>query len=133
MKDSGMSDTEFVPTPAMLRYARVCAAHDVQPDEESRCRAAGISPRSPARWRSDPRFSDWLRAEIRRHLSGDVWEVWAVVNRLAREGNLQAAKLMLDRFGPAGPPDDASGPETFRALAELAREPPADNPEGNEH
>ena len=43
-----------------------------------------------------------------------------MVNRLAREGNLQAAKLMLDRFSPQAAVPDGLAPDTFRALAQLA-------------
>ena len=108
----------------MLLYAKACLSQQVAPDDETRCRAAGISARALARWRADPRFREWLRAEIERCLSDRVWEIWAVVHKLAREGNLQAAKLHLARFDAGADASRMNGiaPDTFRALAEMAAE-----------
>ena len=121
-----MNDTadnnHFTPTASMRKYARACTGTKVSPDDESRCHAAGVTLRALARWRSDPCFCDWLRDEVRRRLSEDIWEVWAVVNRLARNGNLPAAKLFLDQFAEPGFDHAAVGPDTFQALADLARE-----------
>jgi len=114
------TETRFAPTAAMRKYARACAAADVAPDAGSRCKAAGVSPRALARWRADPHFERWLRARVYELLAERAWEVWAVVHRLAREGNLTAAKLMLDRFAPGPVAPDAEQPDTFRELAELA-------------
>ena len=111
----------FAPKAAMFRYARACAAHDVPAEDEARCRVAGVSPRTLTRWRATPGFSEWIRGEIRRLLSERVWEIWAVLNRLARSGNIQAAKLLLDHFAPESDGLSSVGPDTFRALAELAR------------
>ena len=111
----------FAPKASMLKYAAACAAHDVAPDDAARCRAAGVSARTLARWRGTLEFPEWLRGEIRRLLSERVWEIWAVLNRLAREGHIQAAKLLLDHFAPAGSELPSAEPATFRALAELAK------------
>ena len=63
-----------------------------------------------------------------------MWEVWAVVFRAARGGNLTAAKLLTDRLAPVES-DDEQAPTTFHELALLAQEyesqldePPEDAP-----
>ena len=119
MTDRPQAETDFAPSAAMLRFARACAAAAVEPQDDARCAAAEVSVRALERWRSDPRFFDWLRQEIQRQLSGEIWEIWSVVNRLARQGNLQAAKLFLERFDPSAVVAP-SAPDTFRALADLA-------------
>jgi len=112
---------EFAPTASMRKYVQACLALDVPADRESRCHAAGVSPRALARWHSDPRFAGWLREEVHRRLSENIWEVWAVLNRLARSGNIQAARLFLAQFAPADSDRTSIGPDTFSSLADLAR------------
>ena len=104
----------------MLKYARACVAPDVPPDDSARCDAAGVSLVGLKRWRSDPRFAEWLLAETRRLFAENVWEIWTVLGRLAREGNVQAARLFLDQFAPEDGADASAAPDTFRALAALA-------------
>ena len=124
------SPSGFVPTAAMRKYAAACLAPDVPCDEAARCSAAGVSPRAAARWRAAPGFGEWLQAEVMRRLSEDAWEVWAIVGRLAREGNLQAAKLFVDRFAAGTRETGACEPDTFRRLADLAAMiPPASGAE----
>jgi hypothetical protein len=119
MTERPEAETDFVPTAAMLRFARACVTAAVEPQDVARCAAAEISVRALERWRTDPRFCDWLRLEIQRQLSAEIWEIWSVVNRLARQGNLQAAKVFLERFDPSAVVAP-SAPDTFRALADLA-------------
>ena len=110
----------FSPTPAMRRYAHACVAPEVRPDRPSRCEAAGISYRTLNRWEADPGFLAWLPEQITRLLKQQAWQVWAVVNTLARNGNLTAAKLLLDRFSPDLAASDDDRPQTFLEIAELA-------------
>ena len=113
-------EEQFVPSASMLKYARACVAPDVPPDDSARCDAAGVSLVGLKRWRSDPRFAEWLLAETRRLFAENVWEIWTVLGRLAREGNVQAARLFLDQFAPEDGADASAAPDTFRALAALA-------------
>ena len=50
-----------------------------------------------------------------------MWEVWAVVFRAARDGNLTAAKLLTDRLAPEARDDEEEAPVNFEQLARLAR------------
>ncbi len=112
----------FHPTSAMRRFAEACITSESSADDESRCRAAGIALKTLGDWRRRPGFADWLRREIERRLAESAWEGWLAVRRLALAGSLQAAKLFLERFDPAPTRRHDEGmPETFRALAELAR------------
>ena len=120
MGDTSGGEGAFVPSANMLKYARACVAPDVPPEDSARCEAAGVSLRGLKRWRSDPRFAEWLLAETRRLFAENVWEIWTVLGRLAREGNVQAARLFLDRFASDDGADASAAPETFRALAALA-------------
>jgi len=114
------SQGKFAPSASMLRYARACVAPDVPPDDSARCDATGVSLVGLKRWRSDPRFAEWLLAETRRLFAENVWEIWTVLGRLAREGNVQAARLFLDQFAPEDGADASAAPDTFRALTALA-------------
>ena len=118
--------TTFSPTPAMRRYARACVSPEVRPDSASRCESAGVNGHTVARWEASAAFHDWLEAEIHRLLKQQAWEVWAVVNALARHGNLTAAKLLLDRFSPALNASEDEGAESFLQLAHLAETLPED-------
>lgn len=111
--------TAFRPTAAMRRYAEACASGEA--DEAARCRAAGIQETLLRRWRRDARFVEWLRDEVHRRIAGEVWEIWIALHRLARSGNVQAAKMVLERFDPeAARPADT--PAAFWELARLAQE-----------
>ena len=113
----------FAPTAGMCRYARACCDPKLPPKDEDCCRAAHVSPLLLARWRRDRRFESWLNAEIRRLMSLHTHEIWAIVIRRARKGNLQAAKMYLERFDR--PIRTASlAPQTFKDLAELALQTP---------
>ena len=115
-QDIGLS---FTPTPHMRRFARTCADPDPDADTASRCGAAGVSQATLARWQALEGFTPWLQEEVRRLLGGALWEVWLVVYRMAKAGNLNAAKLLLDRLDPGGAPDDIA-PRTFQELAAFA-------------
>ena len=116
-----MSEESFRAGPAMRRYAAACADPDIEALPEARLAAARVTPAQVARWRKRPGFAGWLGAEVRRLLCVRMWEVWAVVFRIARDGNLTAAKLLTDRLAP-DEPDDERAPTTFRELALLAEE-----------
>jgi len=117
------SPEAFRPTAAMRRYADACAAEGAA-DDAARCRRARITTALLARWRRDPRFVEWLREELHRRIAGEVWEIWAALHRLARGGNVQAAKMVLERFDPEAT-RPAATPEAFWELARLAQEAPA--------
>ena len=104
----------------MIKYARACTATEGTVNDEARCRTAGVSIHTLARWQRKPGFSRWLHSQVQRHLEETVWEVWVGVLRLARQGNLQAAKLILERFDPQAGRLSSSAPGDFQALAELA-------------
>jgi hypothetical protein len=112
---------EFQPTLKMRLLAESYCAPGVKPDDESRAATAGVKPHTLQSWRRLPGFEDWLRDEVERELSASALNVWVAVRRVALEGNFQAAKLFLERFGgvPAKRGNEAM-PETFHALAELA-------------
>ena len=129
-----MSEEPFNTGPAMRRYASACADPDIETSPEARVAAARVTSAQVARWRKRPGFAEWLGAEVRRLLRGRMWEVWAVVFRAARGGNLTAAKLLTDRLAPVES-DDEQAPTTFHELALLAQEyesqldePPEDAP-----
>ena len=109
----------FQPNAAMRRYASACESEKLDGDE-ARCQAAGVKPALLARWRTDARFNAWLNADLDGRMRDSVWAVWVVVCREAREGNLQAAKIFLERFDGGSEKRDSAGPETFRELAEMA-------------
>jgi len=116
-----MSEEPFQPRPAMRRYAAACADPDIETSPEARLAAARVTAAQAARWRKRPGFAEWLGGEVRRLLRVRMWEVWAVVFRAARGGNLTAAKLLTDRLAQ-DESDDEAAPRTFRELALLAQE-----------
>ncbi len=110
----------FKPSAAMRRYAAACVDPATCHDEQARCVSAGTTVAIVQRWRGRPGFGAWLNAEVRRLLAERLWEVWATVNRLACEGNLTAARILIEYFHPDGPvPHDPS--LTFQQVAELAQ------------
>ena len=121
-----MAEKPFPASRAMRRYAAACADPDVEASPKTRCAAAGVTAEQAARWRKRPGFAEWLGGEIRRLLAARMWEVWAVVFRAARDGNLTAAKLLTDRLAPDAPDGDDT-PLTFEQLARLARQPESDD------
>ena len=110
----------------MRRYAVACADPDVDAPPEERCAAAGVTAEQVARWRKRQGFAEWLDGEIRRLLAARMWEVWAVVFRSARDGNLTAAKLLTERLAPEAR-DEEETPMTFEHLARLARAAESDD------
>jgi hypothetical protein len=105
----------------MRRFAEACCSIKVERDDALRAKAAGVKAETAREWRREAGFEEWLRGEVERRLSAEAWEVWLAVRKQALEGNLQAAKLFLERFdsAPAKRGDDVM-PATFHALAELA-------------
>lgn len=113
-------DRPFEPTRGMLRYLDAVMSKDVAAEEAARAEAAGVSVRSPQRWRADPQFAQWFSDEMRRRLTANVWEMWVGVGKQALAGNLTAAKLYLARFDPEAGKLATAEPETFYMLAQAA-------------
>ncbi len=116
MERRGEHETSFTPTPTMRRFARACVAAGVRATIAARCKRAHITHRTFTRWRRDPAFEPWLQEEIHRLLTARTWEVWRMVHRAARQGNLSAAKMFVERFDNAPEPESPSAPG-FTALA----------------
>ena len=125
-----MAKKPFHAGPVIRRYAAACADPDVDASPEARRAAAGVSSEQVARWRKRNGFAEWLGEEVKRRLAARTWEVWAVVFRAARDGNLTAAKLLTDRLASEVQADEES-PRTFVELARLARLEEADDTGGD--
>lgn len=111
----------FRPTAEMKRFAKTCLVSEKKKEEE-RASEAKIKPELVKVWRKRAGFEEWLKGEMERQLRLGAWEIWLEVRKLAAEGNLQAAKLFLEKFdSEPSKSSEAAMPETFRALAELAR------------
>lgn len=90
----------FAVTAAMRRYARVITDPDAPEDENERCQKAKISVRRFEIWRRKPEFAQWLHQEIQQTLCLRTLHTWHKIMRLSKEGNLNAAKLVVRRFDP---------------------------------
>lgn len=92
---------EFKVTSGMRRYVQVICDAQCPKTELERCQQAKIGLRRLAIWRQQSEFEKWLEAEIHRLLWRRTAEVWNGLLREAEKGNVQAARLVVERFGEA--------------------------------
>lgn len=96
-----MPESEFQPTAGMRRLLAAVLQDDGADSPEDLCRAARIHPDTRRRWLADHvGFGPWMNREVRGNVEARLWEVWLTHLRMALSGNLQAIKLLYDRFDP---------------------------------
>ncbi len=111
--------SDFQPTPAMKRLANVLLKAGGGRSVQACCKAARISAATYHSLMSDRDFLRWLNEEVKRYVTQRLWQVRLEHLALALDGNLQAVKLLYERYGES---DDETA-ETFANLARLAAAP----------
>lgn len=82
------------------RYLEACLNPDVPATVIARCKYAGINRQTYYLWYKNSDFKDWLVTETGKAIKEELREVWQAILKSAREGNVPAQKLFLERFDP---------------------------------
>lgn len=107
----------FVPSPKQQALVIALAEYDAGNITITKlCKKAGISREAFYSWRAKPGFLEWFNSHRQRICDADIIFVDKVVLNRAKQGELQAARIVYEKRGEMHKRVDASRAESIETL-----------------